>query len=205
MPRTRLALILCLASTTSVAQVAGEGNPVMPLEADCPVAVRATVEKNDHPRAAQRLEVTLTKWPSFAIVASRITVHGIAPVADSAEPPKITRSLALDRAPDYARSVPPSNVLSASTQQKEAPTGQELPPELKDILGPLTQPILIRSIGPRILNSDFGPHDSRWYAWVTGFGALNSIDLESVSYADGTSWHVSNGKTCQVSVGSSAW
>jgi hypothetical protein len=188
-----------------LAQVAAEDKPVVPLEADCPIGIRATVEKSEHPLAAQRLEVTLTKWPSFAIVASRITVHGIAPVADSAEPSEITRSLDLDRVPDHARPAPTSNVPSASTEQKETPAGQGLPPELNDILGPLTHPILVSSSGPRTLNSDLGPPDSRWYARVSGFGAVNTIDLESVSYADGTRWHVPKGKTCRVLVGSSVW
>ena len=45
--------------------------------------------------------------------------------------------------------------------------------------------------------------DSRWYAWVSGFTAVKFIDLESVTYADGTSWHASNGKPCRILVGSS--
>ena len=190
-----LALILCLASTASLAQIAPADRPVIPLEADCPIGIHATMEKNEHPLAAQRLQVTLTKWPSFAIVASRITVHGIAPVSNSPELSEITKSLDLNQIVDYPRPAPTSNVPYASTEQKETPAGQGPLAELNDILGPLTKPVLVRRSSP----------DSRWYAWVTGFGAVDSIDLESVSYADGTSWHVSNGKTCRVLVGSSVW
>jgi hypothetical protein len=189
----RLALMLCLASTASLAQIAAEDTPAVPLEPDCPIGIRATVGENEHPLAARRLQVTLTKWPSFAIVASRITVHGIAPVSSSPEPSEITKSLDLTRIVDYPRPAPTSNVPYASTEQKENPAGQGPLAELNDILGPLTKPVIVRRSSP----------DSRWYAWVTGFGAVNSIDLESVSYADGTSWHVSNGKTCGVLVGSS--
>jgi hypothetical protein len=47
--------------------------------------------------------------------------------------------------------------------------------------------------------------DSRWYAWVTGFAAVNSVDLESVSFADGTSWLAIDGRPCRVSVSPSVW
>jgi hypothetical protein len=191
----RPALILCLASTASLAQIAAERTPIAPPEADCPIGIRGTVEKNEHPLAGQRLEVTLTKWPSFAIVASRITIHGTATVANSAEPSEITRNLDLKRIVDYARPAPTSNVPYASTEQKKTPAGQGPLAELNDIFGPLTMPVLVRRNSP----------DSRWYAWVTGFAAVNSIDLKSVSYADGTSWHVANGKTCRVLVGSPVW
>ena len=92
-----LALILCLASTASLAQIAPADRPVIPLESDCPIGIHATMEKNEHPLAAQRLQVSLTEWPSFAIVASRITVHGIAPVSNSPELSEITKSLSLIR------------------------------------------------------------------------------------------------------------
>jgi hypothetical protein len=36
------------------------------------------------------------------------------------------------------------------------------------------------------LKVDLGARDSRWYAWVSGFTAVDFVDLESVSYADGT-------------------
>ena len=41
------------------------------------------------------------------------------------------------------------------------------------------------------------------------FDSLLSVSLlvgsESVSYADGTSWHATDGRHCRVSVGSSVW
>jgi hypothetical protein len=80
-----------------------------------------------------------------------------------------------------------------------------MPAEPKAVLGPLTGSILVSSSGPRILKVDFGARDSRWYAWVSGFTAVDFVDLESVSYADGTGWHVPDGKTCRVVVGSSVW
>jgi hypothetical protein len=96
MSRSRLTLILCLASTALLAQT-----PVrdifMPLEADCPIGIRATLEKSGNLLPAQRLQVTLTKGSSFRIVASRITVHGVAAVANHPEPSEITESLDLNR------------------------------------------------------------------------------------------------------------
>jgi hypothetical protein len=189
----RLALILCLASTASLGQTAAEDRFVTAADADCPIGISATVEKNEHPLVAQRLQVTLTKWPSFAVVTSRITVHGIAAVPNSPKPSEITKNLDLNRIVDYPRPAPTSNVLHSSTEQKETAAGPGPLAELNDILGPLTEPVLVRRSSP----------DSRWYAWLTGFGAVHSIDLESVNDADGTSWHVSNGKTCRVFVGSS--
>jgi hypothetical protein len=124
--------------------------------------------------------------PSFAIVASRITVHSIAPGANSAEPSEITRSFDLAPIPEYTRPAPTPNVASASSEQKEPSLGQEMPAEPKAVLGPLTGSILVSSSGPRILKVDFGARDSRWYAWVSGFTAVDFVDLESVSYADGT-------------------
>ena len=61
---------------------------------------------------------------------------------------------------------------------------------LDDVLGTIGTPVIIRSSN--------GPQ--RWYAWVTGFAAVNLIDLDSVSYGDGTSWQASNGKTCRISL-----
>jgi hypothetical protein len=199
----RLTLILCLASAASLTQAAAQDAPGVPTEADCPIGMRATIEKSEHPLAAQRLELTLTKWPSFAIVASRITVHGVANGANSAESPEITRSLDVDRIPEYARPASTRNVPSASTEQKATPAGQGLPAELIDVLGPLTNPVLVSGNGPRILKFDVGAPESRWYAWVSGFRAVNSVDLESVSYADGSRWHAPNGKTCRVFIRSS--
>jgi hypothetical protein len=162
---------------------------LVPLEADCPVGVRAKLEKGGNLLPAQRLQVTLTKWPSFGIVASRITVHGIVAVANRPEPSEIKESLDLNRTLD-PRLIGSSGSLPV---WQPYPTG-----DLQGILPPLAAPVIIKSATPR-------SPDSRWYAWVSGFNAVNFIDLESVSYADGTSWHASNGKTCRVSVGSSVW
>jgi hypothetical protein len=49
------------------------------------------------------------------------------------------------------------------------------------------------------------PDDAGWYSWVVGFTAVNSIELDSVNFADGTSWHAADGKTCRVPVSSSTW
>jgi hypothetical protein len=94
---SRLTLILCLASTASLAQIAAEDTPVVPLEADCPIGIRATVEKKGSLLAAQRLQVTLTQWPVFGIIASRIIVHGVASVANRPEPSEIVQNLDLNR------------------------------------------------------------------------------------------------------------
>jgi hypothetical protein len=94
---SRLTFILCLAWTASLAQIAAENTPVVPLEADCPIGLRATVEKNGNLLAAQRLQVTLTQWPPFGIVASRVIVHGIASVANRPEPSEIVQNLDLNR------------------------------------------------------------------------------------------------------------
>ena len=192
-----LALILCLASTASLAQIAPADRPVIPLESDCPIGIHATMEKNEHPLAAQRLQVSLTEWPSFAIVASRITVHGLAPVANRPEPSEITESLDLNRIVDHPRpTASTGNAPQAPTEPKETPAGQGQMPRLDEILRTIgTGPVLVRGHSG----------DSRWYAWVRGFTAVNSIDLESVSYADGTSWHASNGTPCRVSVVPSVW
>jgi hypothetical protein len=191
----RLSFALCLASTASLGQISVRDSPVVPLEADCPIGIRATVEKNEKPLAAQRLQVTLIQWPPLGVVASRITIHGIAAVVNRPKPSEITESLDLNRIVDHPTPSSISNVSNTSAARKETPAGQGPLAELNDILGPRTKPVLIRRSSP----------DSRWYAWVTGFDAVNSIDLESVSYADGTSWHVSNGKTCRVSTASSVW
>jgi hypothetical protein len=181
---SRSALILCLASTASLAQISLRDIPFVPLEANCPIGMQATLEKGGNLLATQRLQVILTKWPSFDIVASRITVHGIAPVANRPQPSEITESLDLNRIVDHPRP-------NASTgNAPQAPTENTLP-----WLPPLAEPVIVR----------FNSRDSRWYAWVSGFTAVNSIDLESVSYADGTSWHASNGTPCRVSVVPSVW
>ena len=153
------------------------------------------LEKGGNLLPAQRLQVTLSQWPPFGVVASRITVHGVAPVADGSQPPEITKSLGLIPIVDHSTPPHTSNVPHASTETKGAPTGQGQLAALDDILGPLQEPVIVRVSSP----------DSRWYAWVSGINAINFIELESVSYADGTSWQVSNGKTCRVSVGSSVW
>jgi hypothetical protein len=184
-----LALVLCFASTASFAQIGLSDRSLVPLETNCPIGIRATVEKNGNLLAAQRLQVTLTKWPSFGVVASRITVHGIAAGAIGPEPSEIQVSLDLNKILD------PRPIGSAGSQPvwQPYPTG-----DLQGILPPLAAPVIIKS------STHLSP-DSRWYAWVSGFTAVDFIDLESVSYADGTSWHVSNGKICRVSVGSSGW
>ena len=181
---SRSALILCLASTASLAQISLRDIPFVPLEANCPIGMQATLEKGGNLLATQRLQVILTKWPSFDIVASRITVHGIAPVANRPEPSEITERLDLNRIVDHPRPVvSPGNVSHAST-------GNVLP-----WLSPPGEPVIVRVSSP----------DSRWYAWVTGFPAVSFVDLESVTYADGTSWHASNGTPCRVQVVPSVW
>jgi hypothetical protein len=186
---SRLTLILCLASTASLAQIAAEDMPVVSLEADCPIGIRATVEKNGNLLAAQRLQVTLTQWPVFGIIASRIIVHGVASVANRPEPSEIVQNLDLNRILD-PRLI---GSLGSLPGWEPQPTG-----DLQGILPPLAAPVVVKISTAR-------PPDSRWYAWVSGFTAIKFIDLESVSYADGTGWHASNGKPCRVPVGSSVW
>lgn len=181
------ALILCFGSTASLAQIAVRDRSLVPLETNCPIGIRATVEKNGNLLAAQRLQVTLTQWPPFAIVASRITVHGIAAGATGPEQSEIQVSLELNRILDPRLIGSPGSL----PVWQPYPTG-----DLQGILPPLAAPVIIKR--PR-------SPDSRWYAWVSGFTAVNFIDLKSVSYADGTSWQVSNGKSCRISVGSSGW
>jgi hypothetical protein len=186
---SKLALVLCLVSAASLAQISVRDLVFVPLEADCPIGIRSTLEKRGNLVPAQRLQVILTKWPSYGIVASRITVHGIVSVANRPEPSEITESL------DLIRILDPRLIGSPGSLPvwQPYPTG-----DLQGILPPLAAPVIIKSATPR-------SPDSRWYAWVSGFSAVNSIELESVSYADGTSWHASNGKTCRVSVDSSVW
>jgi hypothetical protein len=186
---SKLALVLCLVSAASLAQISVRDWSLVPLEADCPIGIRATLEKRGNPVPAQRLQVTLTRWPSYGIVASRITVHGIVAVANHPEPSEITESLELNRILDPRLIGSPGSL----PVWQPYPTG-----DLQGILPPLAAPVIIKSATPRT-------PDSRWYAWVIGFNAVNFIDLESVSYADGTSWHASNGKTCRISVDSSVW
>jgi hypothetical protein len=181
---SRLAVVLSLASTASLAQSISRDMPVLPLEAHCPIDIRATLEKSGNMAGAQRLQITLNKWPSFAITATRITIHGIASDANHPEPAETTETLDLTRIVDYpGPSVSPVNVPHASTQN-------EMP-----WLPPPGEPVIVRAHS----------HESRWYAWLMGFTAVHSIDLESVSYAGGTSWHAANGKPCRVSVSSSVW
>jgi hypothetical protein len=181
---SRLTLILCLASTASLAQTSVRDRSVVPLETNCPIAIQPTLQKSGNLLGFQRLEVTLTKWPSFPIIASRITVRGIAPAGNLRGPSQITESLDLNRVVDQPRPVASTANVSPASSENAMPW-----------LPPPSQPVIVR------VNA-FG---SRWYAWVSGFTAVNSIDLESVSYADGTSWHASNGTPCRVSVASSVW
>jgi hypothetical protein len=188
MRRTRrTALIFCLTSTASLAQISLRDIPFVPLEANCPIGIRATLEKGGNLLAAQRLQVILTRWPSFFIVATRITVHGMAPVAKRPESSEITESLDLNRIVDHHPPVASAgNVPHASTEN------------VLPWLPPQGEPVIVRSVRG-------SSPDTRWYAWVKGFTAVNSVDLESVSYADGTSWHASNGTPCRVSVVPSVW
>lgn len=187
---SRLAVTLCLASTASLAQSSTRDIPFIPLQADCPIDVRATLEKSGNMVGAQRLQITLNKWPSFAITAARITVHGIAPVANHPEPAEIAKSLDLNRIVVYLRPPTSSTVNVSHASAVHASTQNDMP-----WLPPPGEPVIVRRHSP----------DARFYAWLIGFTAINSIDLDSVSYADGTSWHVANGKTCRVSVSSSVW
>lgn len=181
---TRSALILCLASTASLAQISVRDISFVPLEANCPIGIQATLEKSGNLLAAQRLQVVLTQWPPFGIVASRVTVHGIAPVAIRSEPSEITESLDLNRIVDHPRPVASTGIVPHASTENILPW-----------LPPAGEPVIVRVNSP----------DSRWYAWVSGFTAVSSIDLEFVSYADGTSWHASNGTPCRVSVVPSVW
>jgi hypothetical protein len=186
---SKLVLVLCLVSAASLAQISVRNSAVVSLEADCPIGIRATLERRGSLVPAQRLQVTLTKWPSFGIVASRITVHGIVAVANRPELSEITESVDLNRILDPRLIGSPGSL----PVWQPYPTG-----DLQGVLPPLAAPVIIRSATAR-------SPDSRWYAWVSGFNAVNFIDLESATYADGTSWNASNGKTCRVSVGSSVW
>ena len=94
---SKLALVLCLVAAASWAQISVRDRSLVPLEADCPIGIRATLEKRANLVPAQRLQVTLSKWPSFGIVASRITVHGTVAVPNRPEPSEITESLDLNR------------------------------------------------------------------------------------------------------------
>ena len=183
---TGLAFILSLTSTASVAQVSVMDFPFVPLETGCPIGVRATLEKSRILFAPQRLEVTLTNV-HLPVSALRITVHGVAPVANRPAPSETAESLDLNRV------MAPRPY--TSTEQKENPKGQGQMGELDAILGTIGTPVIVRSRN----------EPQRWYAWVTGFTAVNFIDLYSLSYADGTSWHAPNGKTCRLSAGSSPW
>ncbi len=192
---SRSTLILCLASTASLAQTSVSDRSIVPLETSCPIAMQATLEKGGTLLAVQRLEVTLTKWPSFPIIASRITVRGIAPVGNLREPSEVTESLDLNRVVDQ-----PGPVASTANVSHASP--ENVMQNVMPWLPPPSQPVMVRS-QPGIIS--LHSSGSRWYAWVNGFTAINSIDLESVSYADSTSWHASKGTPCRISVGSSVW
>jgi hypothetical protein len=136
----------------------------------------------------QRLQVTLSIRQPKPMVASRITVHGIVEVANGPEPSELQVSLDLNRILDPRL------------------LGSRLPPvwqphstgDLQGIIPPFDAPVIVKASTPP-------SSGSRWYAWVSGFTTIKFIDLESVSYADGTSWHASNEKPCRVPVGSSVW
>jgi hypothetical protein len=181
---SRTVLILCLVSTSSLAQVSLRDIPFVPLEANCPICVRATLEKSGNLLAAQRLQVILGQWPPSGIVATRITVHGMAPVANRREPSEITESLDLSRIVNYPR------LVASTGNVSHASTGNVLP-----WLPPPGEPVIVRVSSP----------DSRWYAWLTGFTTVSFVDLESATYADGTSWHASNGTPCRVQTVPSVW
>lgn len=173
--------LLCLASTASLAQTAVTDFRLAPSEAKCPAGIRATLEKSRNPLAPQRLEITLGNAP-LPVSSARITVHGIAPVADRPMPSENAENLDLTR-------VMPARTYT-STAQEETPKRQGQTTELDDILGTIgSAPVVVRSTWPQ-----------RWYGWVIGFTAVHSIDLDSVSYGDGTSWHASTGETCRVSL-----
>jgi hypothetical protein len=70
----RFTLIVCLASRASFAQIPLKDVALVPVEADCPVGVRAMLEKGGNLLIAQRLQVTLTKWPSFGIMRSTLSI-----------------------------------------------------------------------------------------------------------------------------------
>jgi hypothetical protein len=176
---TRLAFLFSLASTASVAQVSAMDYRFVPMETSCPIGVRATLEKSRSSFAPQRLEVTLTSV-HLPVSSLRIMVHGVAPVANSPTPSETAESFDLNRVMGPRP--------HASTEPKK--TGQGEIAALDAILGTIGTPVIIRSSN--------GPQ--RWYAWVTDFTAVNFIDLDSVSYGDGTSWHASNGKTCRISL-----
>jgi hypothetical protein len=179
----RLALILCLVSTASLAQTSAREKSFVPLGASCPIGIQAVIEKRETALAFQRLQVILTGWPPRSVIASRVTVRGMAPVADGPGLSEIAESLDLIR-PDRPRPVAPTGNTLQSSAENPMPW-----------LPPIGQPVIVRVTS----------RDSRWYAWVSGLIDVSSIDLESVSYADGTSWHASNGAPCRVAVVPSAW
>lgn len=186
---SRLALTLAIASTASLAQNSVSDIPFIPLEANCPVDTHATLEKSGNMLGAQRLQVTLSKWPAFGIVAARVTVHG-APVSNHPEPSEITANLNLNPIVDHPR---PS--VSSTTNVPHTSTENDMP-WLTSIGGPVMV---------RIVRGHSPDTRTRWYAWVMGFTAVSSIDLDSVSYEDGTSWHAADGKPCRVPLSSSVW
>jgi hypothetical protein len=123
---TRLPFILFLAATASVAQVSVMDFHFVQLETGCPIGVRATLEKTRSLFAPQRLEVTLT-YVHLPVSALRITVDGVAPVADSPAPSEIGESL------DLNRMMAPRPY--APTEQKQSAKGQGEMAALDDVLG----------------------------------------------------------------------
>lgn len=55
---SRLALVLFLASTASLAQSSSSVIPFIPLEANCPIEIHATLQKSGNMLGAQWLQVT---------------------------------------------------------------------------------------------------------------------------------------------------
>ena len=102
------------------------GFPLVPLETNCPIGVRATLEKSRSLFAPQRLEVTLTN-PHLPVSSLGITVQGMAPIANSPAQSESTESLDLNRAMDPRP--------YTSTEQKESSKGQGQMAELDAILG----------------------------------------------------------------------
>jgi hypothetical protein len=186
----RIALVLYLASSTLSAQTPGKDVPSGPLEGDCPIVVHATLDGRVNRLPIQRLQVTLSQRPASAIVAARVTVHGIAGGLNHSENFENETSVDLNKVRDPR---PVGSPGSLPPIWQPHPTG-----DFQGVLPPLGLRIIIKSASSR-------SSESRWYAWVSGFSAVNFVDVESVSYADGTTWHVVNGKTCRVSVGQSVW
>jgi hypothetical protein len=193
---SRLAVALSLASTASLAQGPPRDAPFIPLEANCPIEIHATLEKSGNMLGAQWLQVTFRDRPPLGIVTSRITVRGFAPAGKSPEPSEISEGLDLNPIVDHLVDHPrPPNV---STVNVSHASSENVMPWLP----PPGEPVIVRVRHPGrtpIMT------DARGYAWVMGFTAVNSVELDSVNFADGTSWHATDGKPCRVPVSSSPW